>query len=130
MTLKEGQRVKLAADLRLTGSLEVAEDSAAPAGAVAGLLYLASGTEGTVERAEENRHQGEDVREYERLKSLLDSFGDQMPTESRKQAEEKVDSLEPAWTAYQARKLRMTVRVRFDNGFVIDGAHEELLTPA
>lgn len=71
---------------------------------------------------------GEDVREYERLKSLLDSFGHQMPEGSRKQLEEKVASLEPAWIAFQDQKVHVTVRVRFDNGFVLDGAHEGLFT--
>ncbi|MFJ6479476.1 MULTISPECIES: hypothetical protein [unclassified Streptomyces] len=123
MTLNEGQRVRLAADLTLTGSLTAAGD------AVAGFLALASGTGGTVERVDEHRPQsGEDVREYERLKSLLDSFGHQMPEGSRKQLEEQVASLEPAWIAFQEQKLRVTVRVRIDNGFVLDGAQEELFT--
>ncbi|MFB6559894.1 hypothetical protein ACFCYH_13585 [Streptomyces sp. NPDC056400] len=125
MTLNEGLRVKLAADLTLAGSLTAAGD------AVAGFLALASGTGGTVERVDEHRPQsGEDVREYERLKSLLDSFGHQMPEGSRKQLQEQVASLEPAWTAFHEQKLRVTVRVRFDNGFVLDGAAEELFTSA
>lgn len=53
-----------------------------------------------------------------------------MPEASRKQLEEKVASLEPAWTAFQEQKVRVTVRVRFDNGFVLDGAHEELFDSA
>ncbi|GGS19820.1 hypothetical protein Snoj_20380 [Streptomyces nojiriensis] len=121
MTLNEGQRVKLAADLTLTGSLTAAGD------AVAGLLALASGTEGTVERVDVHRPQsGEDVREYERLKSLLDSFGHQMPEGSRKQLQEKVAALEPVWTAFQEQQPHVTVRVRLDNGFVLDGTDEEL----
>ncbi|MFB6577299.1 MULTISPECIES: hypothetical protein [unclassified Streptomyces] len=125
MTLNEGLRVKLAADLTLAGSLTAAGD------AVAGFLALAAGTGGTVERVDEHRPQrGEDVREYERLKSLLDSFGHQMPEGSRKQLQEQVASLEPAWTAFHEQKLRVTVRVRFDNGFVLDGAAEELFTSA
>ncbi|MGW7329268.1 hypothetical protein ACWGIU_11895 [Streptomyces sp. NPDC054840] len=125
MTLNEGLRVKLAEDLTLTGSVTAA------GGAVAGFLALASGAEGTVERVDEHRpRSGEDVREYERLKSLLDSFGHQMPEGSRKQLDEKVASLEPAWVAFQEQKVRVTVRVRFDNGFVLDGAHEELFTSA
>ncbi|MFD4241754.1 hypothetical protein ACFWP3_09180 [Streptomyces sp. NPDC058525] len=133
MTLKEGRRVKLAADTRLTGAVAVAEDSdpaAAPAGAVAGFLSLAAGTEGTVERVVEHRHRSRGVLEYERLKSLLDSFGRDMPTESRKQLEEQVGALEPEWTAYQEQGPRVTVRVRFDNGFILDEAHEGLFTPA
>lgn len=125
MTLNEGLRVKLAADLTLTGSLTAAGDS------VAGSLALASGTGGTVERVEEHLPQsGEDVREYERLKSLLDSFGHQMPEGSRKQLQEQVAALEPAWTAFQERKPHVTVRVRLDNGFVLDGTDGELFTSA
>ncbi len=145
MTLKEGQRVKLAADTRLTGAVAVTEDSSTsaastssapstasarttPAGAVAGFLSLAAGTEGTVERVVEHRHESHEVREYERLKSLLDAFGHDMPAESRKQLEEKVGSLEPEWTAYQEQGPRVTVRVRFDNGFILDDAHEDVFT--
>ncbi|MFE5516285.1 hypothetical protein ACFQ9Q_00970 [Streptomyces virginiae] len=125
MTLSEGLRVRLTEDLMLTGSVTAAGE------AVAGFLALASGAVGTVERVDEHQPQsGEDVREYERLKSLLDSFGHQMPEGSRKQLEEKVASLEPAWIAFQEQKVHVTVRVRFDNGFVLDGAHEELFTSA
>ncbi|MGY4387325.1 hypothetical protein [Streptomyces sp. TE12347] len=125
MTLNEGLRVRLTEDLTLTGSVTTAGE------AVAGFLALASGAVGTVERVDEHQPQsGEDVREYERLKSLLDSFGHQMPEGSRKQLEEKVASLEPTWIAFQEQKVRVTVRVRFDNGFVLDGAHEELFTSA
>lgn len=127
MTLKEGQRVKLASDTRLTGAVAVTED--AP-GAAAGFLALAAGTEGTVERVVGHRHQSEGVREYERLTSLLDSFGHDMPEASRKQLEEKVASLEPEWTAYQERGPVVTVRVRFDNGFILDEAREDLFTSA
>ncbi|MEU9256753.1 hypothetical protein AB0D66_34060 [Streptomyces sp. NPDC048270] len=139
MALKEGRRVKLAADTRLTGAVAVTEDSpatasstrsasTAPAGAVAGFLSLAAGTEGTVERVVEHRHESQEVREYERLKSLLDSFGHDMPAGSRRQLEEKVASLEPEWTAYQEQGPRVTVRVRFDNGFILDDAHEDVFT--
>ncbi|MER6319923.1 hypothetical protein ABT237_40185 [Streptomyces sp. NPDC001581] len=133
MTLEQGQRVKLAADLRLAGSVVLAEDPAAdtedpPAdtGAVAGSLSLASGIEGTVERVNdpEQEEQSREVLEYVRLKSLLDDFGHQMPTGTRKQLEEQVRSLEPEWIAYQEQTPRVTVRVRFDNGFVLDDAHE------
>ncbi|MBT2408604.1 MULTISPECIES: hypothetical protein [unclassified Streptomyces] len=123
MTLKEGQRVKLAADTRLTDSVEMS-------GLVAGFLSLAAGTEGTVERVVEHHHESDDVREYERLKSLLDAFGREMPTESRKQLEEKVGSLEPQWIAFQKQGPRVTVRVRFDNGFILDEAHEDVFTSA
>ncbi len=130
MALKDGQRVKLAADLRLTGSVTLTGDSPA-AGAVAGFLSLASGTEGTVERVDEHlQQQSQEVREYVRLKSLLDDFGPQMPPGSRKQLEEQVGSLEPEWIAYQEHRLLVTVRVRFDNGFVLDDAHEDVFTSA
>lgn len=129
--LEAGQRVKLAADLRLAGSVVSAEDSpAAATGAVAGSLSLASGTGGTVERVNEPQpqEQGPGVREYERLKSLLDGFGHQMPSGTRKQLEEQVGSLEPEWIAYQEQQLHVTVRVRLDNGFVLDDAHVEVFT--
>lgn len=132
MTLKEGQRVKLAADTRLTGAVAVAEDSASPVpsqGAVAGFLSLAAGTEGTVERVVEERHRSHGVLEYERLTSLFDAFGRDMPTESRRQLEEKIASLEPEWRAHQERGPRVTLRVRFDNGFILDDALEDVFTP-
>lgn len=123
MTLKEGQRVKLAADTRLT-------DLVAVNGAVAGFLSLAAGTEGTVERVVEHDHQSQEVREYVRLKSLHESFGREMPTESKRQLEEKISSLEPEWIAYQEQGPRVTVRVRFDNGFILDETDEDLFAPA
>ncbi|WP_329448685.1 hypothetical protein OG906_36930 (plasmid) [Streptomyces sp. NBC_01426] len=123
MTFTEGLRVKLAADTRLTDAIEVS-------GLVVGFLSLAADTEGTVERVVEDRQETEGVREYERLKSLLDSFGGQMPAESRKQLEEKVGSLEPEWVAFQQQGPRVTVRVRFDNGFILDDADAAVFTPA
>ncbi|MCY0959227.1 hypothetical protein [Streptomyces sp. H27-H5] len=123
MTFTKGLRVKLAADTRLSDAIEVS-------GLVVGFLSLAAGTEGTVERVVEDRQETEGVREYERLKSLLDSFGGQMPAESRKQLEEKVGSLEPEWVAFQEQGPRVTVRVRFDNGFILDDADAAVFTPA
>ncbi|MEV6007059.1 hypothetical protein AB0M29_09645 [Streptomyces sp. NPDC051976] len=123
MTLEAGQRVVLAADTRLTDAVEVS-------GVVVGFLSLAAGTGGTVEQVVGRQDESDDVREYERLKSLLDAFGDGMPTESRKQLEEKVRSLEPAWTAFQEQPPRVSVRVRFDNGFILDGADEDVFVPA
>ncbi|MEU4732737.1 hypothetical protein [Streptomyces sp. NPDC023588] len=145
MTLEEGQRVKLAADLRLDGSLAPAWDGGADSGTDGGAaadavpgspplslsLSLASGTEGTVERVNAPyQQQSQEVREYVRLKSLLDDFGHQMPPGSRRQLAEQVLALEPAWVAYQGRRLRVTVRVRLDNGFVLDDAPEGILAPA
>ncbi|WP_432060048.1 hypothetical protein [Streptomyces sp. S1] len=128
--LKEGRRVRLAVDLRLAGEVVPAGGPGAETGAGAGFLALAAGAEGTVERVDEDRPQGPEVREYERLKSLLDDFGHQMPPASRRQLEERVAELEPAWTAYLERRLRTTVRVRFDNGFVLDDAPGDLFAPA
>ncbi|MFG2874632.1 hypothetical protein ACGFYU_06420 [Streptomyces sp. NPDC048337] len=122
MTLKEGQRVRLAADTLVIGSAAMAE-----AGALS--LALAAGIEGTVDRVVEGRPSHE-VREYERLASLLESFGQAMPPESRKRLEEEISGLRPDWIAYQEHGLRVTVRVRFDNGFILDGAPEDAFTPA
>ncbi|MEU8959251.1 hypothetical protein AB0C93_33765 [Streptomyces sp. NPDC048518] len=123
MTLRAGQRVVLAADTRLTDTAEVS-------GVVVGFLSLAAGVGGTVEQVVGRQDEGDDVREYERLKSLLDAYGAGMPTESRRQLEEKVAVLEPAWAAFQERGPRVSVRVRFDNGFILDGAHEDVFVPA
>ncbi|CAM5486194.1 hypothetical protein GCM10010329_68220 [Streptomyces spiroverticillatus] len=124
MTLKAGQRVLLAADTRLTDSAEVS-------GVVVGFLSLAAGIGGTVEQVDVHHPQaGDDVREYERLKSLLDAYGDTMPPGSRKRFQEQVASLEPTWTAFQELAPRVSVRVRFDNGFLLDGADEGAFVPA
>ncbi|MFE1551905.1 hypothetical protein [Streptomyces sp. NPDC058718] len=152
MTLEEGLRVKLARDLRLAGALVAAGDDPMPTDtdpdtetgsdadtdggtdgvAVGGSLSLASGTEGTVERVHDHRdrevRQSHGAREYVRLKSLLDDFGHQMPPETLRQLEEQIGSLEPEWIAHQGRRLRVTVRVRLDNGFVLDDVHEDLFT--
>ncbi|MCX5195418.1 hypothetical protein OOK31_16160 [Streptomyces sp. NBC_00249] len=132
MTLNEGQRVELAVDLRLAGSLALAGDPAPEAGEVAGFLALAAGTGGTVERvnAAEEPRQGPEVREYARLRSLLDDFGHQMPPASRKQLEEQVASLEPGWLAHQELRPRVTVSVRLDNGFFLGDVHEDVFTRA
>ncbi|MFE0700710.1 hypothetical protein [Streptomyces sp. NPDC058872] len=124
MGLNEGQRVKLAVDLRLTGQVVPDGETAQETGA--GFLALAAGVEGTVERVDADRPQGHEVREYERLSSLLDAFGHQMPPASRKQVADQVAALRPAWVDHQERKLRLTVRVRFDNGFVLDDAPGDL----
>lgn len=145
-----GMRVRLATELRLTGRLvavadtgDVADAGDVAAGdaddgdaddadevAVAGYLSLAVGLEGTVERVVENRDQGRAVREYERLKSLLDDFGHQMPPASRAQLADQVAALEPEWAAYRRRGPLVKVRVRFDNGFVLGDAPAGCLTPA
>ncbi|MER5726739.1 hypothetical protein ABT084_00045 [Streptomyces sp. NPDC002138] len=130
MPLEAGQRVKLAVETRLTDWVAMTADSPGSAGTPAGSLSLAAGTPGTVERVVEHDEQSREAAEYARLKSLLDSYGHEMPTGSRKQLEEKVASLEPHWTAYEEQRLRATVRVRFDNGFILDDAPEDVFTSA
>ncbi|MFF1547641.1 hypothetical protein [Streptomyces sp. NPDC058291] len=126
MTLKVGQRVRLAADLRFAGSVTPAEEPSQETGAFAASVVLAAGLEGTVERVDEHHRQpSHEVREYLRLSSLLDDFGHQMPPESRRQLQAQVEALEEQWAAHQRRMLRVTVRVRLDNGFVLDEAPEE-----
>ncbi|MFF4542058.1 hypothetical protein [Streptomyces aureus] len=126
MTLNVGQRVGLAADLRLPGSVTPADEDPEEPGRFAASLALAAGLEGTVEQVHEHhRQQSHEVREYLRLKSLLDDFGPQMPPASRRQLEQQVGELEEEWTAYQRRMLHVTARVRLDNGFVLDDAPEE-----
>ncbi|MFF0204548.1 hypothetical protein [Streptomyces sp. NPDC005017] len=131
MTLSVGQRVRLAVELRLGGSATPAGEPPEETGAFAASLALAAGVEGTVERVDEHdREQSHEVREYLRLKSLLEDFGHQMPPVSRTQLEEQVGDLEEHWVAHQRRMLHVTVRVRLDNGFVLDPAPEEAFTSA
>ncbi|MFC9342625.1 hypothetical protein ACFT0G_39110 [Streptomyces sp. NPDC057020] len=119
MTLKVGRRVRLAVELALTGQVVPAGETPAEPAAAVGFLALAAGTEGTVEEVEDDRRESTEVREYARLKSLLDDFGHQMPPGSRAQLEEQVAALEPAWIAYQEAEIPVRVRVRLDNGFVL-----------
>ncbi|MER6216645.1 MULTISPECIES: hypothetical protein [unclassified Streptomyces] len=122
MTLREGQRVRLAEDIGL------GEAVADPSGTAAGCLLLAAGTGGAVERVDADRPPSHAVLEYQRLNSLLGDYGHTIPEESRKRLEEEVAALEPEWTAFQEEGSRATVRVRLDNGFVLDGVPEHLLT--
>ncbi|MEW2418464.1 hypothetical protein AB0953_32955 [Streptomyces sp. NPDC046866] len=120
MTLDEGRRVRLASELKLP----LAGDFDGPS------LLLAAGNEGTVERVTEHpREETPEAAEYLRLASLLDAYGPQMPPASKKQLEERVEALEPEWRAYEQRRLRVTVRVRLDNGFVLDDAEDTLFAP-
>ncbi|GHF51437.1 hypothetical protein [Streptomyces griseosporeus] len=128
--LVAGHRVRLGADLVLSGSVTLAEGAPAEKEAVAGSLALAAGLEGTVDRVYEDQAEPPMVREYVRLKSLLDDYGHQMPPESRKRLEDEVSSLEPEWAAFQQRRLRVTVRVRLDNGFVLDDVPGDVFVPA
>lgn len=121
--LTEGQRVRLAEDLGIGGAVS------GEAGAVVGFLALGAGIEGTVERVEGELPEREEVREYRRLKALFDDYGHTMPVESRKRLEGEIAALEPEWAAFQDQGNPMTVRVRFDNGFVLDGAHQDVLIP-
>lgn len=128
MTLNEGRRVRLAAELRLSGTVTRAGD---PDGGpeIAGSLSLGAGVEGVVERVDVHvREQGHEVREYLRLSSLLGDFGHQMPPASRERLEEEIASLVPAWQAYERERDRVTVRVRLDNGFVLDDVPDSLFT--
>jgi hypothetical protein len=131
MTLDVGQRVRLAADLRLAGTATPTGEPPEGTAAFTASVALAAGIEGTVERVDEHqRQQSHEVREYLRLKSLLDDFGHQMPSASRRQLQEQVDALEEEWAAHQRRMLHVTVRVRLDNGFVLDDAPEEAFASA
>ncbi|MGW5848943.1 hypothetical protein ACWFQ8_13500 [Streptomyces sp. NPDC055254] len=121
MTLTEGRRVRLATETKLLDSTAPVDDSSMPTVSFVGSLSLAAGTEGTVERVVEDRPQSEGVREYLRLTSLLDAFGRDMPAESKRRLEEQIAALEPEWTDYEKRGPSVTVRVRLDNGFVLDG---------
>jgi hypothetical protein len=123
MTLEEGRRV------RLTRDLGIGEALAGEPGAVVGFLSLGAGVEGTVERVDGELPEPEEVREYQRLKALFDAYGHTMPAASRERLETEIASLEPEWTAYRERGHQVTVRVRLDNGFVLDGARQEILTP-
>ncbi|MFF7813106.1 hypothetical protein ACFZCF_14505 [Streptomyces sp. NPDC007945] len=126
MTLTHGRRVRLAVDLRVAGTVTAAGEPAA----VAGALLIGAGAEGTVERvdAPEEARPGPEAAEYERLVSLLESFGAQMPPASRERAEERVRELEPAWHAYRNRRPVVTARVRLDGGLVLDRVREDVLT--
>ncbi|MEU9129346.1 hypothetical protein AB0D08_14775 [Kitasatospora sp. NPDC048540] len=123
MTLEEGRRVRLAEDLGIGEA--VAGD---PAAAV-GFLSLGAGLEGTVERVDGELPESEDVREYQRLAALFADYGHTMPEASRDRLEAQIAALEPQWTAHRERGNLATVRVRWDNGLVLDGTHPDVLTP-
>ncbi|WP_042424235.1 hypothetical protein [Streptacidiphilus anmyonensis] len=123
MTLEEGRRVRLAEDLGI-GDAVAGEPEA-----LVGFLSLGAGIEGTVERVDGELPQSAEVLEYQRLKALLDDYGHTMPTASRERLEAEIAALEPQWAAHRERGRRVTVRVRWDNGFVLDGAHQDVLTP-
>ncbi|MFD7797239.1 hypothetical protein [Streptomyces sp. NPDC059759] len=131
MTLNAGQRVRLVADLRLAGSVIPAREPSEETSAFTASLALAAGIEGTVERVDEHHpEQSHEAREYLRLKALLEDFGHQMPSASRTQLDEQVAALEEHWDAYRRQMLRVTVRVRLDNGFVLDDVPAETFASA
>ncbi|MFJ9770361.1 hypothetical protein ACIRVF_03860 [Kitasatospora sp. NPDC101157] len=125
MTLEEGRRVRLTADLGIGEALS--RDPGAGTGTVVGFLSLGAGTEGTVERVDGELPESEEVREYQRLKALFDDYGHTMPEASRERLEAQIAALEPEWTAHRARGTRVTVRIRLDNGLVLDGVHQDVL---
>ncbi|MFD5769674.1 hypothetical protein ACFWIN_28185 [Streptomyces sp. NPDC127049] len=132
MTLTQGLRVRLAVDLRVAGAVTAAGDPAEEPAAVAGALLLGAGAEGVVERVDEPEESRPDAEaaEYERLVSLLESFGAQMPPASRERLEEQVRDLEPAWEAYRGRRPVVTARVRLDGGLVLERVRADVLTGA
>ncbi|GHA90289.1 hypothetical protein ACIQRS_13075 [Streptomyces termitum] len=131
MTLTRGLRVRLAVDLRVAGAVTVAGDPAGAPAEVAGALLLGAGAEGVVERvdAPDEPVPDPEAAEYERLSSLLESFGAQMPAASRERLAEQVRALEPAWAAFRARRPVVTARVRLDGGLVLDRVREDVLSP-
>ncbi|MGW4049751.1 hypothetical protein ACWENA_02895 [Streptomyces sp. NPDC004779] len=132
MTLTQGLRVRLAVDLRVAGTVTAAGDPAEEPAAVAGALLLGAGAEGVVERVDEPEESRPDAEaaEYERLVSLLESFGAQMPPASRERLEEQVRDLAPAWEAYRGRRPVVTARVRLDGGLVLERVRADVLTGA
>ncbi len=123
MTLEKGRRVRLAEDLG------IGEAVAGEPGTVVAFLSLGAGIEGTVEGADGELPESNEVREYQRLRALFEDYGHTMPEASRKRLEAEIAVLEPQWAAHREQGNRVTVRVRFDNGFVLDGAHQDILTP-
>ncbi|MGW4817110.1 hypothetical protein ACWEPB_36450 [Kitasatospora cineracea] len=116
MALVEGQRVRLVEDLTLGGA------SAGKDGPLVGVLLLGAGVEGTVVRVTGELPPPGEVREYERLRALFEDYGHTMPAESLRRLEAQLAELEPHWREFEARGPLSSVRVRFDNGFVLDDA--------
>ncbi|MEW1914297.1 hypothetical protein AB0442_38815 [Kitasatospora sp. NPDC085895] len=123
MTLEAGRRVRLAEDVG------IGEAVAGEPAAVVGFLSLGAGIEGTVERVDGELPESDGVHEYQRLKALYEDYGHTMPEASRTRLEAQIAGLEPEWAAHREQGDRVTVRVRWDNGFVLDGAHQDVLTP-
>ncbi|MBD0689137.1 hypothetical protein [Streptomyces sp. CBMA123] len=121
MTLEEGRRV------RLTEDLGIGEAVAGEPGAVVGFLSLGAGIEGTVERVDGELPESEAVREYQRLQALFEDYGHTMPAASRERLATQIAALEPEWAAHRERGRQVTVRVRLDNGLVLDGLRQDVL---
>ncbi|MFB6892155.1 hypothetical protein ACFCX4_22925 [Kitasatospora sp. NPDC056327] len=115
--------------MRLAEDLGIGEAVAGEPGAVVGFLSLGAGIEGTVERVDGELPESHEVREYQRLRALFEDYGHTVPEASRRRLEEEIAALEPEWTAFLERGNPVTVRVRWDNGFVLDGVHQDLLAP-
>ncbi|MFJ4183808.1 hypothetical protein [Kitasatospora sp. NPDC089509] len=124
MTWEAGRRVRLTEDLAIG---EAVTGEPGTSAAVVGFLSLGAGAEGTVERVDGELPESEGVREYQRLRALLDDYGHTMPTASRERLAGEVAALEPEWAAHRERGALVTLRVRLDNGFVLDGVHQDVL---
>ncbi|WP_254897661.1 hypothetical protein [Kitasatospora sp. NA04385] len=122
VALVEGERVRLVEDLALGGA------SAGEDGPLVGFLLLGAGVEGTVVRVTGELPPPEEVREYERLRALFEDYGHTMPAESLRRLEAQLAELEPHWREFGAAGPRSSVRVRFDNGFVLDDADAAAFT--
>ncbi|MER5356601.1 hypothetical protein ABT093_40570 [Kitasatospora sp. NPDC002551] len=121
MTLEAGGRVRLVEDLG------IGEAFTRESGAAAGFLALGAGIEGTVERVHGELPPSHEVGEYQRLKALFEDYGHTMPAASRERLEAEVAALEPQWAAHLERGRQVTVRVRWDNGFVLDEVRQDVL---
>ncbi|MFD9686392.1 hypothetical protein ACFXPX_28345 [Kitasatospora sp. NPDC059146] len=111
----------------MTEDLGLGEAVAGDPAAAVGFLSLGAGAEGTVERVDGELPESEGVREYQRLKALFDDYGHTVPEASRERLVAQLAALEPEWAEHRERGRRVTVRVRLDNGFVLDGVHQDVL---
>ncbi|MFI6155123.1 hypothetical protein ACIBCA_20810 [Kitasatospora sp. NPDC051170] len=114
MGVRVGQRVGLGVDLGIG-------EAVAEGVGVVGAVSVGAGVRGVVERVDGVVPEGAEVREYRRLKGLLEDYGHTMPAGSRERLEAEVAGLEAVGAAYRER---VTVRVRLDNGLVLEGVDE------
>ncbi|MFI2765215.1 hypothetical protein ACH5A3_41385 [Streptomyces echinatus] len=118
--------------MKLTQDIALADAVAGPSQTIIGSLSLPAGTTGTVEHIDHqppDNHETHEIREYERLTSLLHDYGHTMPQASKNRLKEEIATLEPHWTAHQQRDTPTTIRVRLDNGFLLHSTHHTCLTP-